>query len=62
MYARRLSPRKYIRRGLLTKRGVGLAGAGLLADVIAHEAGPGFTFPEIGPVDYGYWELKVTAG
>jgi hypothetical protein len=30
--------------------------------VIAHEAAPGFTFPEIGTVDYGYWELKVACG
>jgi SAM-dependent methyltransferase len=33
-------------------------GAGGL-DVIAHDAGPGFTSPEIGTVDYGYWELKA---
>jgi hypothetical protein len=34
-----------------------LGAAGL--DVIAHEAGPGFTSPEIGPVDYGYRDLKA---
>lgn len=26
-------------------------------EVIAHETGPGFTFPGIGTVEYGYWEL-----
>ena len=36
-----------------------LGAAGL--KVIAHEAGPGFTSPEIGAVDYGYWELKVAS-
>jgi len=34
-----------------------LSASGL--DVIAHEAGPGFTWPGIGTVEYGYWEVTV---
>jgi malonyl-CoA O-methyltransferase len=36
-----------------------LGAAGL--DVIAHEVGPGFTAPQIGAVEYGYWELRAAS-
>lgn len=33
-----------------------IGAAGL--EVLAHKVGPGFTSPNIGTVEYGYWELK----
>lgn len=36
-----------------------LGAAGL--EVIAHEAGPGFTMPGIGTVEYGYWDLRAAS-
>lgn len=36
-----------------------LGAAGL--EVTAHEVSPGFTWPGIGTVEYGYWELKATS-
>ncbi len=30
-------------------------------DVVAHEIGPGFTSPEVGTVEYGYWDLKAAS-
>src|SRR5579875_232805 len=36
-----------------------LDAAGL--EVISYEAGPGWTAPGIGTVEYGYWELKATS-
>lgn len=38
----------------------GLGAAGL--EMIAHEVGPGFTSPQIGTVEYGYWELMAASG
>ena len=36
-----------------------LGAAGL--EVITHQTGPGFTTPDTGTVEYGYWELKMAS-